>query len=52
MDEGTFRALWAGPARVWAVVRKKDQHRLFRDETFRYHLIAETADHTLFSNQP
>ena len=52
MDEGAFRALWASPVRVWGVVRKKDQHRIFGDATFRYHLIAQSADHTLFSNRP
>ncbi len=52
MDEPTFRELWAGRGRVWAVARKKDLKPLFGDATFRYHLIGETRDHTLFSNQP
>jgi hypothetical protein len=52
MDEPAFRKLWAGDGRVWAVVRNKDKAPLFGDTTFRYHLIGETRDHTLFSNQP
>lgn len=60
MDEATFRKLWAGPGRVWAVARKKDVEgdplptgaRLFAEPGFRYHLIAASRDHYLFSNQP
>jgi hypothetical protein len=52
MDEPAFRTLWAGAGRVWAVVRNKDKAPLFGDTTFLYHVIAETRDHTLFSNQP
>ena len=52
MTEETFRALWAGPARMWAVARKKDVRELFGDATFRQHLIAASPDHVLFSNQP
>jgi 4-amino-4-deoxy-L-arabinose transferase-like glycosyltransferase len=52
MEEPKFRELWAGSGRVWAVARKKDLKELFGDATFRYHLIGETRDHTLFSNQP
>ncbi|MBS0631576.1 MAG: glycosyltransferase family 39 protein [Verrucomicrobia bacterium] len=60
MDEATFRRLWTGPGRVWAVARIKDVDpasksggaKLFADPTFRYHLIAASRDHYLFSNQP
>jgi hypothetical protein len=52
MDEPAFRTLWAGAGRVWAVVRNKDKAPLFGDTTFLYYVIAETRDHTLFSNQP
>ena len=52
MDEAKFRELWNGSGRVWAVARKKDLKPLFGDATFRYHLIGETRDHTLFSNKP
>ncbi len=51
MEEPAFRELWAGSGRVWAVARKKDLKPLFGDATFRYHLIGETRDHLLFSNQ-
>jgi hypothetical protein len=53
MDEAKFRALWAAPGRVFAVARRRDVDKaLFTDATFRYHLLAETRDHYLFSNQP
>lgn len=52
MEEPKFRELWAGSGRVWAVARRKDLKPLFGDPTFRYHLIGETRDHLLFSNQP
>jgi hypothetical protein len=52
MAEAEFRQLWASTVRVWGVVRNKEKDRLFGDPTFRYHLIGETRDHTLFSNQP
>lgn len=52
MDEPTFRTLWGQPGRVFAVARKRDVKELFADATFRYHLLGETEDHTLFSNQP
>jgi 4-amino-4-deoxy-L-arabinose transferase-like glycosyltransferase len=52
MEEPTFRALWTGSTRVWAVARKQDIKKLFGDASFRYHLIGETDDHILFSNQP
>lgn len=52
MDEPAFRQLWDGPGRVFAVARKKDLDGLFGDPSFHYHLLAESRDHTLFSNQP
>lgn len=59
MDEATFRKLWTQPGRVFAVARKRDvdpapdrRDALFADPTFHYHLLAETEDHYLFSNQP
>ena len=51
MEESTFRTLWTGSARVWAVARKKDFKELSGDASFRYHLRGETEDHILFSNQ-
>jgi 4-amino-4-deoxy-L-arabinose transferase-like glycosyltransferase len=52
MNEATFRTLWTGPGRVWFMARKKDLTELKADATFRYHLLGETRDHCLFSNQP
>jgi hypothetical protein len=52
MDEAGFRALWAGPGRVYAVARRSDVGELFADRAFQYHLLGETEDHYLFSNQP
>jgi 4-amino-4-deoxy-L-arabinose transferase-like glycosyltransferase len=53
MDEAAFRTLWAQPGRVFAVARKRDvEKKLFADSTFHYHLLAQTEDHYLFSNQP
>ena len=52
MDDATFRQFWAQPGRVFAVARKQDVKELFADAAFRYHLLGETEDHYLFSNQP
>lgn len=52
-EEPKFRELWAQPGRIFAVARKKDVNgKLFADPAFRYHLLAESPDHCLFSNQP
>jgi len=52
MSEPRFRELWTGPVRVFAVARKQDVPALFADQAFHYHLLGETRDHYLFSNQP
>ena len=55
IDDAELRREWAGPGRIWLVVRKSDQERpnsVFADPAFRYHLIAETRAHSLVSNQP
>lgn len=52
IDDAEFRRLWAGGGRLWVVARKKDLKELFDDPAFRYHRIAESRDHLLFSNQP
>lgn len=52
MNESAFRQLWGQPSRVFAVARKRDVKELFADAAFRYHLLGETEDHYLFSNQP
>jgi len=52
IDDDAFRRRWAGPEHLWVVARADDVKELFADPTFRYHLIKQTKDHTLFSNQP
>jgi 4-amino-4-deoxy-L-arabinose transferase-like glycosyltransferase len=59
MNEAAFRKLWTQPGRIYVVAKKKDVERrgdgqvpLFADPTFHYHLLAQTKDHYLFSNQP
>lgn len=60
MTETKFRELWAQPGRIFVVARKRDVQQpradgkppLFADATFHYHLLGETEDHYLFSNQP
>jgi 4-amino-4-deoxy-L-arabinose transferase-like glycosyltransferase len=51
-DEAEFRRRWAGPQRLWVVARRRDVKELFADPTFRYHLLGESRNHYLFSNQP
>ena len=52
LDEAAFRQLWRQPGRVFAVARKTDTRQLFADPTFTYHLLAQSEDHYLFSNEP
>jgi 4-amino-4-deoxy-L-arabinose transferase-like glycosyltransferase len=52
MNEAKFRELWAQPGRIFVVARQRDVRELFADPTFHKHLLGETRDHTLFSNQP
>jgi hypothetical protein len=52
LDDPAFRRLWQQPGRVFAVARKTDAKGLFADPAFAYHLLAESEDHCLFSNQP
>jgi len=52
ITDAEFRIQWASPARLWVVARKRDTTELFADPTFQYHLIAESRDHYLISNQP
>lgn len=42
---------WAGPQRVWLVLRKRDLKHLTSDPAFRYQLLGETRDHYLLSNR-
>ncbi|MDE3085114.1 MAG: hypothetical protein KGJ37_07875, partial [Verrucomicrobiota bacterium] len=50
VNEATFRRLWAGPGRVFAVARKKDVAKLLADPTFRYKLLAESNGAILIRN--
>jgi carotenoid cleavage dioxygenase-like enzyme len=52
IDESEFRRQWTGPARLWVVARRSDVKELFADPVFHYHLLGQTKDHYLFSNQP
>jgi 4-amino-4-deoxy-L-arabinose transferase-like glycosyltransferase len=52
LDDATFRRLWTQPGRIFAVARKRDVKELFADPAFSYHLLGQTEDHYLFSNQP
>ncbi len=60
MTEAKFREVWTQPTRVFMVAKKRDVQQpradktppLFLDPSFHYHLLGETEDHYLFSNQP
>jgi 4-amino-4-deoxy-L-arabinose transferase-like glycosyltransferase len=55
IDDAALRRQWSGPARIWLVVRKRDQEHpesVFADASFRYHVIAESHAHRLLSNRP
>ena len=52
MTEAQFRELWAQPGRIFVVARKRDVSKLFADPAFHKHLLGETRDHYLFSNEP
>ena len=52
IDDAEFRRQWNGPVRLWVVARRSDLTELLADPTFRYHLLRQTKDHYLFSNQP
>ncbi|PAW67672.1 MAG: hypothetical protein B9S34_04755 [Opitutia bacterium Tous-C1TDCM] len=55
VTDAELRRRWAGPERLWLVVRKRDQRHaesVFADAAFRYHLIADTPVYSLLSNRP
>ena len=59
IDEPAFRRLWTESGRMFVVARKRDvnprkngETTLFTDPSFKYHLLGETEDHVLFTNQP
>ena len=51
-DDAEFLRRWNSPVRQWVVAKRKDVKELFADPAFRYHLLGQTEDHYLFSNQP
>ncbi|MBL9212220.1 MAG: glycosyltransferase family 39 protein [Opitutaceae bacterium] len=55
IDDAELRRQWAGPGRIWLVVRKRAQaapESVFADPAFRPHVIAESRTHQLVSNRP
>lgn len=52
IDDGQFRKEWAGPGRVFAVARIRDSEPLVDDPLLRFHIVASSPTHYLFSNQP
>ena len=52
MNEAKFRELWTQPGRLFVVARQRDVQELFANPAFHKHLLGETRDHILFSNQP
>ena len=55
IDDAELRRQWAGPDRIWLVVRHSELRQpraVFADPSFRYHLIAETRGISLVSNRP
>ncbi len=55
IDDAELRRQWAGPARIWLVVRRRtraDPASVFADPTFHFHVIAESRSHQLVSNRP
>jgi 4-amino-4-deoxy-L-arabinose transferase-like glycosyltransferase len=55
IDDLELQRQWLGSGRVWLVARKRDlrhEKSVFANPAFRYHLIAETRTHSLFSNRP
>ena len=52
IDDPEFLREWQGPARVFAVARKKDITELFSHPAFHKQLLGETPDYYLFCNHP
>jgi 4-amino-4-deoxy-L-arabinose transferase-like glycosyltransferase len=55
IDDAELRRQWAGPDRVWLLVRNRERQAartVFADPAFRYHLIAENRAVSLVSNRP
>jgi 4-amino-4-deoxy-L-arabinose transferase-like glycosyltransferase len=51
IDDATLRQQWAGPTRVWVVLRKRDLESFRKNVTTSYPLIRESRGHYLLSNQ-
>ena len=52
IDAAEFRRQWAGPDRIWVVIRVEEAKKLFADPSFRYYLLEDGPAHYLLSNQP
>jgi 4-amino-4-deoxy-L-arabinose transferase-like glycosyltransferase len=59
ITEAEFLAQWEGPHRLWVVARKSEvrsenpkETKLFDRPGFKANIIAENAQHVLFSNKP
>jgi 4-amino-4-deoxy-L-arabinose transferase-like glycosyltransferase len=55
IDDAELQRQWAGPRRVWVVIRTRElahPQAIFAAPGFRYHLIAQSRAHSLVSNQP
>jgi hypothetical protein len=52
IDDAQFRREWGGPGRVFAVARIRDSEPLVDDPQLKFHILASSPTHYLFSNQP
>jgi hypothetical protein len=55
IDEAELRRRWAGPGRVWVVIRRREldhPQSAFAAGGLNYHTLASTPVHALISNQP
>lgn len=52
IDQAEFLRRWAGPRRVFAIMRRADAGPLLADPTFHSYLLGQTRDHYLLSNRP
>ena len=55
IDEAELRRRWAGPGRVWVVIRRREldhPQSAFAAGGLTYHTLANTPVHALISNQP
>ena len=55
IDEAELQRRWAGPGRVWVVIRRREldhPRSAFAPGGLAYHTVAATPVHALISNQP